>query len=110
MSSAGELIRETRAHCGLSQERLARRARTTTRHVRRIEHGEVSPTIEMVERLLAAMGRQLNLQAEVGPLDNRSELELRQDLRLPAPQRLAQAAALSRTLTGVASTARTRER
>ncbi|HWD65516.1 MAG TPA: helix-turn-helix transcriptional regulator [Solirubrobacteraceae bacterium] len=110
MSSAGELIRETRASCGLSQERLARRARTTTRHVRRIEHGEVSPTVEMVERLLAAMGRQLNLGAEIGPLDNRSDLECLHDARLPASERLAQAAALSRTLTGVAESARQQKR
>jgi transcriptional regulator with XRE-family HTH domain len=110
VSTAGELIRQTRASCGLSQERLARRARTTTRHVRRIEHGEVSPTVEMVERLLAAMGRQLNLQAVVGPLDNRSDVELRQDARLPATQRLSQAATLSRTLTAVAASARQRNR
>jgi transcriptional regulator with XRE-family HTH domain len=110
MSTAGELIRETRASCGLSQERLARRARTTTRHVRRIEHGEVSPTVEMVERLLAAMGRQLSLSADVGPLDNRSDHELRHDARLSATERLAQAAALSRTLTGVAGSAARRNR
>jgi hypothetical protein len=106
MRTAADLIRETRAGCGLSQARLARRARTTTRHVRRIEHGEVSPTVEMVERLLAAMGRQLNLAAEVGPLDNRSDLELRQDAQLTATERLAQVAAISRTLTGIAASAR----
>ncbi|HEX2016759.1 MAG TPA: helix-turn-helix transcriptional regulator [Solirubrobacteraceae bacterium] len=108
MSSSTELIRETRRRCHLSQESLARRAGTTPRHVGRIERGEVSPTVEMLNRLLAAMGRQLDLTAAWGPRDNRDDAQLRSDAELSPSERLSQTAALSRTLTAIAASARHR--
>lgn len=79
------------------------RAGTTSRHVGRIERGEVSPTVETLARLLAAMGRRLELGAALGPPGNQSEAELLADARQSAQQRIGQVAALSRTLTGVAA-------
>jgi transcriptional regulator with XRE-family HTH domain len=100
----GALIREARDRHGLSQETLARRARTTQKQISRIERGEISPSIAMVARLLAAMGERLELHAVPGRRDNRSDHELRADFeQLSASERLAQTAALSRTLTGIAS-------
>ena len=107
MDAASELIRAARRRHGLSQERLARRARTTPRHIGRIERGEVSPSVEMLARLLAAVGERLELGAVDGPRDNRSDAELRADYRdLSVEERLAQTAALSRTLTGIAAAGR----
>jgi transcriptional regulator with XRE-family HTH domain len=57
---AGELVRRTRERHGVSQARLARRARTTQAVVSRIERGEASPSIDTVRRLLAAMGWELD--------------------------------------------------
>jgi transcriptional regulator with XRE-family HTH domain len=100
----GALIREARARHGISQETLARRASTTQKQVSRIERGEVSPSIATVARLLAAMGERLTLAAVPGPRDNRTDAELRADYeQLTASERIAQTAALSRTLTGIAA-------
>jgi transcriptional regulator with XRE-family HTH domain len=58
----GNLVRETRAQAHLSQRELAARAQTTQSVVGRIEAGLVTPTWESVERLLGAMGFELQVQ------------------------------------------------
>jgi transcriptional regulator with XRE-family HTH domain len=78
--SAGQLIRRTRESRGLSQQRLALRAATDQAAISRIERGEVSPSVETVERLLAAMGEQLHLDSapterEYDPLHLRATLQ-----------------------------------
>jgi transcriptional regulator with XRE-family HTH domain len=104
LSDAGKLIREARERHALSQQALARRAGTTQKHVSRIERDEISPSVSTLARLLAAMGERLELHAVSGPRDNRSDAELRADYeQLTASERLAQTAALSRTLTGIAA-------
>jgi transcriptional regulator with XRE-family HTH domain len=104
MMKPAQLVRETRRRHSLSQTSLAIRARTTQRQISRIERGEISPSVEMIERLLRAMGEQLVLDAVTGPTDNRSDAELRADYRHLTPaERIAQTAELSRTLTGIAA-------
>lgn len=66
----GELIKHTRERHGISQHSLALRAATTQAAVSRIERGKVSPSFETVERLLAAMGERLRLNAERLPGDH----------------------------------------
>lgn len=105
MDPAGDFIRDARQRHGLSQASLARRARTTQKQVSRIERGETSPSVATLARLLAAMGERLELRAVAGPRDNRSDAELRADLRdLSATERIAQTSALSRALTGIGPT------
>ncbi|MEX0972440.1 MAG: helix-turn-helix domain-containing protein [Solirubrobacterales bacterium] len=58
---ASELISKTRKRHGLSQRGLALRAGTDQAAISRIERGEISPRVETVERLLAAMGETLQL-------------------------------------------------
>ena len=60
---AASFVRELRARHGLSQYALAYRAGTTQQAVSRIEHGRVSPTVEMLARLAAAVGEELVLDA-----------------------------------------------
>lgn len=62
--NAGELIRRTRERQEISQRSLALRAGTDQAAVSRIERGEVSPSVDTVERLLAAMGERLRLESE----------------------------------------------
>jgi transcriptional regulator with XRE-family HTH domain len=57
------LIRETRLSCGLSQRRLARRVGTRQSAISRLEADEVSPTVETLERLMRAMGQNLEIGA-----------------------------------------------
>ncbi len=61
MNDAADLVRETRERHGLSQRRLARRAGTTQAVVSRIERGEASPSVDTLERLLGAMGWELDI-------------------------------------------------
>ena len=98
------MIREARSRHGVSQASLARRARTTQKQISRIERGEISPSVATLSRLLAAMGEGLELRAVAGPRSNASDAELRADFEeLTAADRIAQAAALSRTATRLAS-------
>lgn len=101
---AAALIRDARERHALTQATLARRASTTQKHVSRIERGQISPSVAMLARLLAAMGERLELRAVPGPGDNRSDAEVGADVEeLDAGQRVAQTAALSRTLTSIAA-------
>lgn len=63
----GETIRQARRRHRLSQRTLALRAGTDQAAISRIERGEISPSVETVERLLAALGERLSL--EPTPLD-----------------------------------------
>jgi transcriptional regulator with XRE-family HTH domain len=62
MELTGDLVRRTRERQGLSQRRLARRAGTTQAVVSRIERGLASPTVDTLERLLGAMGWELDMR------------------------------------------------
>jgi uncharacterized protein len=60
---ASSFVGELRARHQLSQSALAYRAGTTQQAVSRIEHGRVSPTVEMLARLAGAVGEELVLDA-----------------------------------------------
>jgi hypothetical protein len=83
----GGLIRRTRERHGLSQKRLALRAGTDQAAISRIERGETSPSLETIERLMAAMGERLSIQPEpverdYDPLHMRASLERTPEERL----------------------------
>ncbi len=83
----GDLLRSARERHGLSQRRLALRAGTDQAAISRLERGETSPTIETLERLLAAMGERLAVQPEplerdYDPLHMRATLERSPEERL----------------------------
>lgn len=78
--STGELVGRLRRRHGLSQRALAVRARTSQAWISRVERGEVSPSIESLERLLRVMGEQLVLTS--------SEWVTTTAMRLIAPRRL----------------------
>lgn len=61
--NAATLVRELRARHRLSQAELAYRAGTTQQAISRIEQGRVSPTVEMLARLAAAVGEELVLDS-----------------------------------------------
>jgi transcriptional regulator with XRE-family HTH domain len=66
--TSGEIIRDARARHGLSQRRLALRSGAGQAWISRVERGEVSPSVESLERLLMVMGESLSLRAE--PVDH----------------------------------------
>lgn len=86
MNAAG-MIRQARARHGISQRSLALRAGTDQAAISRIERGEISPSVETVERLLAAMGEVLRLEAEPFERDH-DPLHLRATLQRTPAERL----------------------
>ncbi len=101
MTSA-ELVREARTRHGLSQASLARRCRTSQTHISRIERGEVSPSVETLQRILQTVGERLELGAVPGPRGNESDAGVRADVALSPAEHLLQAAELSFALTTIA--------
>jgi transcriptional regulator with XRE-family HTH domain len=93
--NAGHLIRERRLANGLTQAQLALRAGSTQGAISRLERGELSPTIETIERLLAVMGEQAEFVVRRSRLDY--DLKRLRALRSLQPaERLAQAIAWNR--------------
>ncbi len=83
----GETIRAARLRRGLSQRRLALRAGTDQAAVSRIERGEISPSVETADRLLAALG--LRLAPDPVPLESGYDpLHLQASLRRSPEERL----------------------
>jgi transcriptional regulator with XRE-family HTH domain len=60
---SGSMIARLRARHGLSQRSLAVRASTSQAWISRVERGEVSPSVDSLERLLHVMGEQLTLDS-----------------------------------------------
>jgi transcriptional regulator with XRE-family HTH domain len=65
--SPGQLLKTARRRHGVSQARLAARAGTTQSAISRIEHDQVSPSVETLRSLLHLMGEDLMLST--GPRD-----------------------------------------
>jgi transcriptional regulator with XRE-family HTH domain len=59
--NASVLLREARTRQGISQRRLALRARTSQDAISRIERGVESPTLERLTHLLMMLGEDLEL-------------------------------------------------
>jgi uncharacterized protein len=84
---AGRIVREARRRHGLSQRVLALRAGTDQAAVSRIERNEVSPSMETIERLLAAAGERLSLEPK--PLKREyDQLHMQAMLRRSPEERL----------------------
>ena len=82
----GELLRARRQAAGLSQDVLARDSGLNQALVSRVERGVVSPTVDTVERLFAALGLQLRVRAE--HLDAHLDAELARLSAIPVAMRL----------------------
>jgi transcriptional regulator with XRE-family HTH domain len=62
--SPATLLREARRRHGVTQRRLALRARTSQDAISRIERGVESPTLERLAHLLMVLGERLELRTE----------------------------------------------
>jgi transcriptional regulator with XRE-family HTH domain len=69
-SSPGSLVREARAHSGLTQHRLGQEAGTSQPAIARIECGRQDPSFGTLERLVQAAG--FDLQVELVPRADRT--------------------------------------
>jgi predicted transcriptional regulator len=66
----GELLRSTRERHGLTQGRLARRIGSDRAYISRVEKGEMSPTVDWVTRVMAAMGEELVVDVQRSRFDD----------------------------------------
>ena len=62
MSSIGRAIARMRAESGLTQRELAERAGTSQPAIARLEAGQVSPTLDTIERVAVAAGYELRVE------------------------------------------------
>jgi transcriptional regulator with XRE-family HTH domain len=83
------LLSSARAGAGMSVAELARRAGTSRPTVSAYEHGRVSPTLDTLERLLAATGNQLT----VTPITHWSQVPVGRGRIAFVPDRLPDLAA-----------------
>jgi len=85
-SSGATLVKRTRAEVGLTQAELARRLDVSQPVIARLERRGANPRLGTLERVLAAMGRSLELKA--GPESGIDESMIAADLRLTPEKRL----------------------
>lgn len=90
--SASLLLRTARRRAGLTQRELARRSGVPQPTVSRIESGRVSPTYDLLNRLLAGCGLELVSVSRPAESDVDRTL-IRESLALTPEQRLARAVA-----------------
>jgi transcriptional regulator with XRE-family HTH domain len=86
MTMAASLLRDARRRSGLSQARLALRAKTSQDAISRIERGIESPTLERLSQLLMLLGDRLEFSTSPLALtdDNLSRLTPHERLRMAA--------------------------
>jgi transcriptional regulator with XRE-family HTH domain len=107
--SPGTLIRSTRERHGLTQAQLALRAGTSQNAVSRVERDEVSPSVETIQRLLAAMGEWLELS--VRRIDGDFDADhLADSMAQTISERLERSLAWNRFAGRLAGVARSEER
>lgn len=63
MNDAARLLRDARRHAGLTQAELAERLDTTQSAVAKLERSGANPTVETLDRAVAATGHRLQLIA-----------------------------------------------
>ena len=84
MGTLATLVRELRATAGLSQRDVARRAATSQPAIARYERDVATPSWETLERIAAACGQRLQLDAR--PLADPHDVELAEALLALTPQ------------------------
>src|SRR5436309_13904806 len=99
-TDARALLLQARTRAGLTQRELARRAKTVQSVVARIEKGQTSPSIETLDRLLAAAGFEIRLELSLKPVVHSHTLDdCARILALSPAERLREVGNVSRFLT-----------
>ena len=101
----GSLVREMRKAAAMTQAEVAERAGTTQAAVARVERGRVSPTVRTLQRLLAATGYELALDAQPA-LSSVDESLIARQLEMSPAERLKAFEAGYANIRGLAGAAR----
>ena len=101
MKDAARLLLQARTRAGLAQRELAARARTSQSVIARIERGQTIPSVETLDRLLAAAGFELHRTLSPVPVVHSHMLaDSARILRLSPVERLREVANVSRFVAG----------
>ena len=84
----GSFVRSVRRRHGLTQAELARRVGTSRASIARLEADGVSPTIATLEKILMAVGEELELSCVRRPLPRDDDAELMTEMGRPMAERL----------------------
>lgn len=87
----GSFVRSVRRRHGLTQAELARRVGTSRASIARLEADGVSPTIATLEKILLAVGEELELSCVRRPLPRDDDAELITEMGRPMAERLRSA-------------------
>jgi transcriptional regulator with XRE-family HTH domain len=60
----GQVLKERRKQLGITQRHLAELAEVSYNTVYKIETGQVSPTIELLQKLIVVLGMELKLEVK----------------------------------------------
>ena len=108
MTLSGRLVREARAHAGLTQTELADRLGVAQPTVARLESSLSNPRLATLERAIAATGNELELKLRPVAYPGIDESLIRSTLDLSPAERLAQFSSSYRGLRRLAPTSRSR--
>lgn len=72
----GERLKKARKDCGLTQEQLAERSGLSTRHIAKIEKGDVNPSFEVLSTLVKTLG--VSFDAIFDPASEQVESEIQE--------------------------------
>jgi transcriptional regulator with XRE-family HTH domain len=101
MEDSASLLTRARRRAAVSQRELALRAHTSQSVIARIERGQTIPSVETLDRLLAAAGFELRRTLEPKPVVHSHMLEdSARILRLSPVDRLREVANVSRFIAG----------
>ena len=86
MRTAAALIKDARSSSGLTQAELARKLKVSQPVIARLERGGANPTLQTLDRVIAATGHSLEMRlAAPSGID---ESMIAEDLKLTPDQRL----------------------
>ena len=63
-SDLGQILKERRKQLGITQRHLAELAEVNYNTVYKIETGQVSPTVELLAKLITVLGMELKLEVK----------------------------------------------